>query len=193
MPGPLAAVLPSRLVANRRQRRIRADFERTTAPPAPAQWRSFGRSYVVPPARVSRPDLVTVGDGVVILENVWMSVVQAFDDVEPRLDIGDRVRVGRGCQFSVIGEVVVEDDVLIGDFVQIGDTSHDYRAPLRGPALTRPRPVRIGAGALLAGHVTVLPGVTIGAGAVVDHHSVVTSDVPPGAVVAGNPARPKAS
>jgi acetyltransferase-like isoleucine patch superfamily enzyme len=189
VPDRLAAVLPALLAAQRRQRRIRADFERTTVPPAPQAWKSFGRSYVVPPARVSRPDCITVGDGVVILENVWMSVVRAFDDVEPRLSIGDRVRIGRGCQFSVVGEVVVEDDVLIGDFVQIGDTSHDYREPLRGPALVRPRPTRIAAGALIAGQATVLPGVTVGAGAVVDHHSVVTSDVPPGAVVAGNPAQ----
>lgn len=125
-----------------------------------------------------------------MLENVWMSVEKFFDDIRPRLVLGDRVRVGRGCQFTVVGEVVVEEDALIGDFVQIGDTSHPYEARLRAGTAIRPKPTRICAGAILSGHVVVLPGVTVGAGAVVDHHSVVTVDVPPGAVVRGNPARP---
>lgn len=129
----------------------------------------------------------------VVLENVWMSIERFFDDITPRLVLGDRVRVGRGCQFTVVGEVVVEEDALIGDFVQIGDTSHLYEARLRAPTAARPRPVRICAGALVAGHVVVLPGVTIGAGAIVDHHSVVNADVPPGATVRGNPARLVAS
>jgi acetyltransferase-like isoleucine patch superfamily enzyme len=159
-------------------------------PPPAAAWARFGRSYIVPPARISRPDLVEIGDGVEVLEHVWMSVVQTFDDITPRLVLGDRVRVGRGCQFSVVGEVVVEDDVLISDFVQIGDTSHPYEAEIRGPATTPPRAVRICRRALLGSHVVVLPGVTIGAGAVVDHHSVVNTDVAPGAIVSGNPARP---
>ena len=43
--------------------------------------------------------------------------------------------------------------------------------------------VAIGSGAV------ILCGVTIGAGAIVGAGSVVTRDVPPGAIVAGNPAR----
>lgn len=158
-------------------------------PPPPSQWAQFGRSFIVPPARVSRPDRIWIGDGVVVLEDCWMSVVQGFDDITPRLVLGDGVRIGRGCQFAVVGEVVIEAEVLVGDFVHIADTSHPYAAAIRGPAVARPRPVHIGARAVLASHVTVLPGVTIGAGAVVDHHAVVTADVAPGAVVRGNPAR----
>src|SRR3954449_11145229 len=138
---------------------FRRAYERSALPPPPVCWGHHGRAFVVPPARVSRPDLISLGDGVVVLENVWMSVVQAFGDIVPRLVLEDRVRVGRGCQFTVVGEVVVEEDTLIGDFVQIGDTSHLYEARLRAASAARPRPVRICAGALVAGHATVLPGV----------------------------------
>src|SRR4051794_6353362 len=169
---------------------FRRAYERSALPPPPERWAHHGRAFGVPPARVSRPDLISLGDGVVVLENVWMSVVQAFDDIRPRLVLEDRVRVGRGCQFTVVGEVVVEEDALIGDFVQIGDTSHPYQARLRGATVIRPQPTRICTGAILASHVVGLPGVTVGAGAIVDHHSVVNTDVPAGAVVRGNPARP---
>jgi virginiamycin A acetyltransferase len=41
----------------------------------------------------------------------------------------------------------------------------------------------------LGRNATVMPGVTIGDGAVVGAHSIVTADVPPYGMVAGNPAR----
>jgi acetyltransferase-like isoleucine patch superfamily enzyme len=198
VPDALTAALPSRASsgslrerwADRRHQRFFLDaYRRSTTPPPPHRWARFGAAYVVPPDRISRPDCIWIGDGVVVLEDVWMSVVQGFDDITPRLVLEDRARVGRGCQFSVVGEVVVESEVLIGDFVQIGDTSHPYTSRIRASANTRPQPVRIGRRAMLGSHVTVLAGVTVGAGAVIDHHAVVTADVPAGAVVRGNPAK----
>ena len=117
-------------------------------------------------------------------------MVRHLPDVTPRVVIGDHVRIGRSCQLSVIQELVIEQDVVIGDFVQIGDTFHPYEAEDRMAALTPPKPVRIGRGAIVGSHAVVLPGVTIGAGAYVEHHSVVGADVEPGEVVAGYPARP---
>lgn len=50
-------------------------------------------------------------------------------------------------------------------------------------------PIRIGHGVWIGFDSCVLPGVTIGDGAIVGARSVVTEDVPPFAIVAGNPAR----
>lgn len=187
---PYAASLRSRLRHRARLRLVTRAYAAATTPDSQTRWGSRGRALVLPPLRVERSDLVHLGDGVVVLEDCWMSVVQAFPDVVPSLVLCQDVRVGRGCQFSVVGSLIVRERALIGDFVQIGDTFHPPEATDRMPALTRPRAVVIGADAVIAGHAAVLPGVTVGAGAVVDHHAVVTTDVPPGTRVAGNPARP---
>ncbi|MFL6238335.1 MAG: acyltransferase [Actinomycetes bacterium] len=174
----------------KRDRHARSMVNRYCVPPPPHRWAAFGRSIVVPPARIENADCISIGDGVVVLENVWMSVVRHFPDITPRVVIEDMVRMGRCCQLSIAEELIIERGAIIGDFVQIGDTFHPYDAEGdRLLVLTRPEPVRICKGAILGSHVIVLPGVTVGPGAYVDHHSVVNSDVPAGTVVAGNPAR----
>jgi acetyltransferase-like isoleucine patch superfamily enzyme len=198
MPDPLAAALPARhrtrrvrtLVSDmRRLRHLRSEVRRYCLPPPPHQFGAFGRaSVVVPPARVENPRCVHLGDGVVVHEHTWFAVVPFFDDVVPRVTIGDRSRIGRCCQLSVAGELVVEPDVVIGDFVQIGDTFHPWDVDDRLRALVRPSPVRIGRGAVVGSHVVVLPGVTIGEGAYVEHHTVVQHDVEPGQRVGAGPA-----
>jgi acetyltransferase-like isoleucine patch superfamily enzyme len=175
----------------RKRTAVRHTVERLVAPPA-HRFGALGRSIIVPPARVEAPDCIVIGDGVIIHEHVWLSVVRHFPGITPRLVIGDHVRIGRCCQLSVIGDLEIESGAIIGDFVQMGDTFHPYEAQDRMAALTPPQPVRIGRGAIIGSHAVVLPGVTVGAGAYVEHHAVVSSDVAAGAVVAGYPARPVA-
>lgn len=178
-----------RLAEARRLRGLRKDMARVCMPPPRKAWGAFGKSLMISPARVTSPECIHVGDDVVIHEETWLSVVRHFDGIVPRLVIEDGVRIGRGCQFSVVGEVVVARGAIIGDFVQIGDTYHPFETEQRMAELAEPSPVRIGEGAVIGGHATIAPGVTVGAGAYVDHHSVVGRDVPAGTVVAGNPAR----
>ena len=176
----------------RHLRWLRRTLRRELTPPPPSAFASFGRSFIVPPARISNPQCISIGDGVEILEHAWLSVVHAVEGVTPHLQIGDRVRIGRCCQFACVGETIVADDVLISDWVLVTDTYHRYEdvsRPVRVQGMATPRTTRVERGAFLGPGAQVLMGVTVGAGAVVDANAVVTRDVPPGGHVSGNPAR----
>ncbi len=116
-----------------------------------------------------------IGDDV----TVWSNTLIDYGCV-----IGDRVKVHANVyipQFSVI-----EDDVFIAPGCTFANDTHPGCAcseyeNMKGPTIRRG--ARIGVG------VTMVPGVEIGAYALVGSGSVVTRDVPAGAVVAGSPAR----
>jgi putative colanic acid biosynthesis acetyltransferase WcaF len=74
----------------------------------------------------------------------------------------------------------------VSQYVHLCAATHDYEDP---EFPLRPRPIVIGAYAWVAAGAFIGPGVTVGEAAVAGARAVVTHDVPPGAVVAGNPAR----
>jgi acetyltransferase-like isoleucine patch superfamily enzyme len=174
------------------RRAFGAQVRRDVTSLPPAAFARFGKgSVILPPARVTCPDRISIGRDVVVLEGAWLSVVQANSDAAPTLELGDRVRLGRGCTIACIGEVVIENDVEACDSVFMGDCYHDYQDPYRPvihQAASTPAAVHIGAGAYLGTGAIVLRGVRIGRGAYVGEGSVVTGDVPDHAVVFGNPA-----
>lgn len=113
-----------------------------------------------------------------------------------RCDYGTNIRIGARC-FANVGLVALDvAAITIGDAVQIGPNvqlltpTHPLDADLRRAGWEAAEPITIGDGVWLGGGAIVLPGVTVGADAVVGAGAVVTRDVPPGAVVVGNPARP---
>lgn len=183
-----------RLAELRRQARLYLDARRDVTPPPPSAFARFGDgSVIVPPARVNSPGCIEIGDGVVIHEHAWLSVVPAVEGVTPRLVLGDRVRIGRFAHVACVGEVVVEDDVLTADGIFLGDTYHGYEdpnVPVSQQPMAKPERVVIRRGAFLGIRSIVLQGVTIGENAYVAAGAVVTRDVPARTIVAGNPARP---
>jgi len=113
------------------------------------------------------------------------------------VEIQKGARVGRRCKISshsfLCEGVTIEDDVFVGHNVTfINDrypraTNRDGRPQNAADWAVLPTTVKRGAS--IGSSATILCGVTIGEGAMVGAGSVVTDDVPPGAVVAGNPAR----
>ncbi|QOY96378.1 sugar O-acetyltransferase [Massilia sp. UMI-21] len=104
--------------------------------------------------------------------------------------LGSRVFVNFNCIVLDVAPVTIGDDTRIGPAVQIYTAEHPLDPELRRSGLESGRPVTIGRNAWIGGGAIILPGVRIGDEAVVGAGSVVTHDVPDGARVAGNPARP---
>jgi acetyltransferase-like isoleucine patch superfamily enzyme len=112
------------------------------------------------------------------------------------VEIQKNARVGRNCKISshtfICEGVVIEDEVFIGHgVVFINDTYP--RATAAGRLQTEDdwsvEPTLVKRGASIGSGATILANVTIGESAIVGAGSVVTTDVAPNAIVAGNPAR----
>lgn len=103
--------------------------------------------------------------------------------IENDVVIGDRVTVKCGVQLW--------DGVRLGDDVFVGPNATFTNDPF--PRSKHHSPVFpqtiVAAGASIGANATLLPGVRIGAHAMVGAGAIVTRDVPPNAIVAGNPAR----
>lgn len=103
--------------------------------------------------------------------------------VENDVLIGDRVTIKCGVQLW--DGITVENDVFVGPNVTFSNDkfprSRQYPDSFSKTHVKR--------GASIGANATILPGLTIGANAMIGAGAVVTRDVPPNAVVVGNPAR----
>ena len=118
--------------------------------------------------------------------------IQEKADIGKEVIIGDYSGVGKRC--LVQNGVTIGKNVMMGPDVQIYTRNHKYDRldiPMIRQGQTDPKPVIIEDDIWLGTRVVVLPGVRIGTGSVIGACSVVTKDIPPFAVAAGNPARVK--
>jgi len=134
---------------------------------------------------------VRLGDNVRIKEFAWIQVTSHLSDPGHGLDVGDNVYIGPHCLIGAAGGIVIQSDVTIGAYVQLLAENHRFEcaaSPVGEQGVSR-RGIRVERGCWLGNAVIVLDGTSIGAGAVIGAGSVVTRDIPPGAVAVGNPAR----
>lgn len=182
-----------RVTDERHIRRLSAQAARHLTPPPPSAFAAFGTNSVIgAPARVTMPEAISIGQGVVIHEHAWISVVAAVEGYTPKLSIGDGTHIDRLCHIACVGEIEIGCDVLMGERVLIGDTYHRYddvTRPIIEQPMAEPRRVVIEDGSHIGLAALLMPGVTVGQGAYVGAGAVVTRDVPPRSLVIGNPAR----
>ena len=113
------------------------------------------------------------------------------------VEIQKGARVGKRCKISshsfLCEGVTVEDEVFIGHGVTFINDRFPRATNTDGSSQTEADwecvPTMVKRGASIGSGATILCGVVIGERATVGAGSVVTKDVPAGAVVAGNPAR----
>lgn len=149
--------------------------------------------YIHPSANVS--PAASIGAGCKIWINVQVREKAQIGDnciISKDVYIDHAVRVGARCKIqnsvSVYHGVTLGDDVFVGP----GVVFTNDRVPRAFNADWKISPTAVGNGASLGANCTIICGVRIGEYAMVAAGSVVTRDVAPYTLVAGNPARPVA-
>jgi acetyltransferase-like isoleucine patch superfamily enzyme len=144
------------------------------------------------------PD-VRLGKGVCLFGFVNLYGCEIGDDVKVGtfVEIQKGAKIGNRCKISshtfICEGVTLEDEVFVGHGVTfINDRfprATNGQGSLQTDADWKCVPTLVKRGAAIGSGSTLLCGITIGERAIVGAGSVVTKDVPAGAIVAGNPAR----
>jgi acetyltransferase-like isoleucine patch superfamily enzyme len=152
-----------------------------------AELRACPPSVVLEPGvLIFHPENVSLGEEVYVGHH---AILKGYHRNELR--IGDGTWIGQAAFLHAAGGITVGRRVGIAPHVCILTSVH------REPGRERPildgelelEPVVLEDGCDIGINATILPGVTVGQGAQIGAGAVVTRDVPPFAIVAGNPAR----
>ncbi|MEQ8449956.1 MAG: CatB-related O-acetyltransferase [Nitratireductor sp.] len=119
-------------------------------------------------------------------EGFERNVLYHFDFIGDRLKIGPFCQVAAGATFIMNGGNHAQNGLSTYPFFAFGGEwagrfEGETDAPLKGDTV-------IGADVWIGAKAVIMPGLTIGDGAIIGAHAVVTRDVAPYAVAAGNPA-----
>ena len=144
------------------------------------------------------PD-VKLGQNVTIYDfvNLYGCEIGDSTKIGTFVEIQKGARIGCNCKISshtfICEGVAIEDEVFVGHHVVFINDRYPHATAPDGRLQTEVDwhvvPTSVKRGASIGSGAVILCGVTIGEGATVGAGSVVTHDVAPGTVVAGNPAR----
>jgi UDP-2-acetamido-3-amino-2,3-dideoxy-glucuronate N-acetyltransferase len=151
-----------------------------------------------PVLRKIAPD-VKLGEGVRIFDfvNLYGCEIGDHTKIGTFVEIQKGARVGRNCKISshtfICEGVTIEDEVFVGHNVTFINDMYPRATAAGGGLQTEADwvcvPTLVKKGASIGSSATLLAGITVGERAIVGAGAVVTKDVPPDTVVAGNPAR----
>ena len=144
-------------------------------------------------------DNVKLGQNVVLQDFINLYGCEIDDDsrVGPFVEIQKNAFIGKRCKIQshtfICEGVTIQDDAFVGHGVMFINDKYPASTNQDGGLQTEDDwqviPTLVKKGASIGSNATILCGVTIGERAIIGAGSVVTKDVPAGAVVAGNPAR----
>ena len=131
------------------------------------------------------------------LVNLYGCSIGAGTRIATFVEIQKNATIGARCKISshtfICEGVTIEDEVFVGHGVMFINDRYPRATAAEGKLQTEADweviPTRVCRGASIGSGAVIMCGVTIGEGALVGAGAVVTHDVPPGATVAGVPAR----
>jgi maltose O-acetyltransferase len=128
---------------------------------------------------------VVLGEGVSL--NGTVVPVELVTYTSGRIEIGNHTFVNYGSSIAARASVKIGSHCLLGHYTFVMD--NDQHDVVKHSVLPQSDPVIIEDHVWIGSKVVVLPGVRIGTRAVIGAGSIVTKDIPPRCVAAGNPAR----
>jgi acetyltransferase-like isoleucine patch superfamily enzyme len=150
----------------------------------------FGRNFVTNHRLVVRgPGRVVFGDNINAWSHAEKTVLITYSP-DAVITIGDGCRLS-GAGIQAYRRVDVGPRCMVSSTIMIDTDFHNLDPELRHDpdAPVACAPIVLEENVWVAGQTAILKGVTIGTNSVVAFRAVVTKDVPPNVVVAGNPAR----
>jgi len=150
----------------------------------------FGTGTRIPRLAMTWPHQVAVGARCVLEEDIFFKY-DGYWQPGPSIIVGNRVFLGRGCEFNIRLHIEIGSDSLIASGCKFIDHDHEMTVgdvPMNKEACPEAAIV-LEDDVWLGVNVVVLKGVTIGRGAVVGAGAVVTKSIPPYEIWAGIPAR----
>lgn len=143
---------------------------------------------------IQNPQCIFFGCDVGIGKNTYfMPIVEHLGNkYSPKITVGDGTWIGMQNSFSAIHGITIGKNVLFAGYVHVTDHSHGYEdinMPISKQPLISKGPVIIEDECWLGFSCEILSGVHIGRHSIIAARAVVTKDVPPCSIVAGNPAR----
>jgi len=114
---------------------------------------------------------------------------------EPEIVIGNQCNIGEYCHITAINRITIDDGLLTGRFVYIGDNAHgglsweEANTPPAQRLLSSKGPINIGRNVWIGDKVSILGGVTIGDNVIIGAGSIVTHNIPSNSLAAGMPAK----
>lgn len=148
---------------------------------------------------VRRDGNARIADGVVVRRfvNIYGCEIGENTKIGAFVEIQKGAKIGKNCKISshsfICEGVTIEDEVFVGHNVTFINDLYPRATTTSGKLQSemdwRCVPTTIERRASIGSSATILAGVRIGEGAMVGAGAVVTKDVPPWVVVAGNPAR----
>lgn len=134
---------------------------------------------------------VVIGNNTSILRNTIIECTGVIRSLGEGLTIGNNVGIAQNCFIQVRGEVIIEDNVILGPNVSIFSENHNFEnpnLPVNVQGENR-KGVKIESGVWIGARSVILDGVTIGKNSIVAAGSVVNKDIPPYSIVGGVPSK----
>lgn len=143
---------------------------------------------------IRNPECIEFGENVYISKDaLFLPLTSDFGkEYKPQIKIGNNVSIGIRNSFAAMNKIIIGDNVLFAGFVHITDHSHGYEdinLPILKQECFSKGPVIIEDDCWLGFDCEILSGVHIGKHSIVAARAVVTKDIPPYSIVAGNPAK----